>query len=242
MEGYWLNIDKPVGYSSAKVVAIVKRFSRAKKVGHGGTLDPFACGVLPVAVNRATKSSARVMDCVKSYRFKVVWGEFRDSDDIDGKVVESSDLRPLASEVALVLPYFVGKIWQRPSKFSAIKVRGKRAYELARKNIDFDLGLREIEIFSLQMVESNRDFAIFEVCCSKGTYVRSLARDICLRLGVCGYVAELIRQKVGNFSLKSAISLDQLKIKLHYKENFLDGSLFSCEGSPLKDIQDRNVI
>lgn len=234
----WLNVDKHAGYSSAKVVAIVKRFTRSKKVGHGGTLDPFATGVLPIALNKATKTSQRMMDCHKKYYFKIIWGEFRDSDDIDGEMIETNDKRPLASDIAQVLPYFIGDIRQQPSKFSAIKINGKRAYELARKKIDFDIGFRDVKIFSLTMLSCNENFGEFEVECSKGTYVRSLARDICKEVGVCGYVGELNRQRVGKFSVESAISLDQLKIKLHYGENFLDGSLISCEEDDPLDSQE----
>ena len=227
----WLNVFKPSGYSSAKVVAIVKRFTKAKKVGHGGTLDPFAVGVLPIALNKATKTSQQVMDGVKTYRFVITWGEFRDSDDIDGNITEKSDLRPSANAVSLILPFFIGKIKQMPSKFSAIKVNGKRAYELARKNIDFNLGFRDIEIFSLSLVNFNNKNAQFIVKCSKGTYVRSLARDICEKLSVCGYVSELSREKVAEFSIENTILLDQLKIKLHYGGSFLEGSMFSYEKS-----------
>lgn len=225
----WLNIHKPAGYSSAKVVAIVKRFTKAKKVGHGGTLDPFATGVLPIALNRATKTSQKMMDCEKKYYFKITWGEFRDSDDIDGKTIEVSDNRPKAIEIVNILPCFVGSIRQQPSKFSAIKINGKRAYELARKDVEFEIGFRDVDIFSLKMLSCNETFGEFEVECSKGTYVRSLARDICKKAGACGYVSELIRQKVGNFHLEGAIFLDQLKLKRHYGGNFLDGSLISGE-------------
>ena len=235
----WLNINKPAGYSSAKVVAIVKRFTKSKKVGHGGTLDPFAVGVLPIALNRATKTSQRMMDCEKKYSFKVTWGEFRDSDDIDGKVIETSDKRPLSHEVAGVLPCFVGKIKQEPSKFSAIKVNGQRAYKLARQNIAFEIGLRDVESFILSMLSCNSEFGEFEVECSKGTYVRSLARDICRKVGICGYVSELNRQRVGSFCVDNAIFLDQLKIKLHYGESFLDGSLIFCGEHPLDSQESR---
>ncbi|MBL6665072.1 MAG: tRNA pseudouridine(55) synthase TruB [Rickettsiales bacterium] len=234
----WLNMHKPAGYSSAKVVAIVKRFTRAKKVGHGGTLDPFATGVLPIALNRATKTSQKMMDCEKEYYFKITWGEFRDSDDIDGKVIEISDIRPNAMNIVNSLPYFVGSIKQQPSKFSAIKINGKRAYELARKDVDFEIGFRDVDIFALKMLSCNESFGEFEVKCSKGTYVRSLARDICKKVGVCGYVSELMRQKVGKFDVEDAIFLDQLKIKRHYGGNFLDGSLITCEEPPLDSQKD----
>jgi len=223
----WLNINKPVGYSSAKVVAIVKRFTKSKKVGHGGTLDPFASGVLPIALNKATKTSQKMMDAKKRYFFRISWGEFRDSDDIDGEVIESSDARPSREALISILPNFIGKIKQKPSKFSAIKVNGKRAYELARKGEKFDLGYRDVEIFMLKLISNNENFAEFEVECSKGTYIRSLARDIALQAGVCGYVCVLIRKKVGKFLYDKTISLDLLKANINNADSFLDGSLLN---------------
>lgn len=221
----WLNINKPVGYSSAKVVAIVKRITGAKKVGHAGTLDPFASGVLPIALNKATKTAQYIADARKKYLFRITFGEFRDTDDIEGKVVESSLVRPRTLEIISILPHFLGKIKQIPSRFSAIKIDGKRAYELARQEIDFEIKEREVEIFSLKLISNNLEFAEFEVECSKGTYVRSLARDICKKIKVCGYVSVLTRLQVGNFYYDSGISLDLLKSVTTYGGRFLDGSL-----------------
>jgi tRNA pseudouridine55 synthase len=224
-EHCWLNIDKPIGYSSAKVVAIVKRLTKSKKVGHGGTLDPFASGVLPVALNKATKTCDYIMNAPKKYGFTIAWGEFRDTDDVEGKATESSINRPTNEEIKNILQFFIGKIKQTPSRFSAIKINGQRAYELARKDIEFEIKEREIEIFSLKFLSNNENFAEFEVECSKGTYVRSLARDLCKKLGVCGYVSKLTRLKVGKFLHEKTISLEMLKEIVDNDQSFFDGSL-----------------
>ena len=226
----WLNLDKPVGISSAKAVAIVKRITGAKKVGHGGTLDPFASGVLPIALNKATKTAEKMMAAKKRYFFRIQFGEFRDTDDVEGKVIESSMARPEALSIISVLPSFVGKIWQTPSRFSAIKINGKRAYELARKDVEFEIPPREVEIFSLNFLRFDGDFAEFEVECSKGTYVRSLARDICKKLEVCGFVCALHRLQVGAFFADKTISLDGLKSLSISPAFVLDGSLLLTAG------------
>lgn len=224
-DNYWLNIDKPVGISSARAVAIVKRLTGAKKVGHGGTLDPFADGILPIAVNKATKTAEAMMAARKQYRFRVQWGEFRDTDDVEGQVEESSAARPSSAELIAILPQFVGKIQQIPSKFSAIKINGQRAYDLARNGIAFEMKSREIEIFSLKLLENNQDFCEIEVECSKGTYVRSLARAIAQKLQVCGYVSKLTRLQVGQFLYQNKISLETLKNVIRFDGTLLDGSL-----------------
>lgn len=223
----WLNINKPLGFSSAKVVAIVKRITGAKKVGHAGTLDPFASGVLPIALNKATKTCQYITDARKKYFFRITWGEFRDSDDVEGKVVESSSARPQSAQIISALPHFLGKIKQTPSRFSAIRINGKKAYELARKEIDFEMKEREVEIFSLKLISNSEQFSEFEVECSKGTYIRSLARDICKKISVCGYVSVLTRLMVGDFVWAKTISLDLLKLVTTYGGRFLDGSLLS---------------
>lgn len=157
----------------------------------------------------------------KKYFFRIAFGEFRDSDDIEGKVTESSSKRPSSLEIISVLPQFVGKIRQVPSRFSAIKINGSRAYELARKGQEFEVPPREVEIFSLKFLSNNSDFAEFEVTCSKGTYIRSLARDICKKIGVCGYVFTLTRLQVGNFSYEKRIPLDGLKSSSIHAPRFL---------------------
>lgn len=221
----WLNINKPIGFSSAKVVAIVKRITKAKKVGHAGTLDPFASGVLPIALNKATKTCQYIVDECKKYSFRIVWGEFRDTDDVEGKVMQVSPDRPTTSAIISALPHFVGKIKQTPSRFSALKIDGRRAYELARQEIAFEIKQREVEIFSLRLISNCNDFADLEVECSKGTYVRSLARDICKKISACGYVSELTRLRVGKFLHEKTFSLDLLKLVTTYGGRFPDGSM-----------------
>jgi tRNA pseudouridine55 synthase len=221
----WLNIDKPIGYSSAKVVSIVKRITGAKKVGHGGTLDPFASGVLPIALNKATKTSEKLLNARKKYLFTITFGEFRDSDDIEGVVEEISGNKTTASDLSQILAKFFGKITQTPSKFSAIKINGKRAYELARQGQEFSMPLREIEVYEISLVNFNDKSAQIIIECSKGTYVRSLARAICLELNVCGYVSSLQRLRVGKFLYAKTISLDELKAKVNNELIFLDGSM-----------------
>ncbi|MCE3254959.1 MAG: truB [Rickettsiaceae bacterium] len=213
---FWLNIDKPEGYSSAKVVAIVKRITKSKKVGHAGTLDPFATGVLPIAIGKATKTCSYVVDGVKKYYFEITWGEFRDSDDKTGNVTKSNDLRPETQSIINALPYFIGKISQIPSRFSAIKIEGKKSYQLAREGIEVEMKPRMVTINKIRLVFNNQDKAGFEVTCSKGTYIRSLARDLSAKIGVCGYVSVLRRLQVGNFLIKDVILLDNLKNILNY--------------------------
>ncbi len=222
-QNVWLNINKTAGCSSAKVVAIVKKITKAKKVGHCGTLDPFATGVLPIALNKATKTCSYITDAVKKYYFEITWGEFRDSDDITGKVIEKSDLRPKTQAIIDILTNFVGKIEQKPSIFSAIKIDGQRSYQLARQGLKFEIKSREVEIFQLKLISNNHQKSCLEVLCSKGTYIRSLARDISKKLGVCGYVSVLERLQVGNFTINKTILLANLEniVKYHAPANIL---------------------
>lgn len=208
-------------------MAIVKRITGAQTVGHAGTLDPFADGVLPIALNKATKSCQYIMDAPKKYSFTIAWGEFRDTDDVEGQVTESSAARPNSNDIISALPFFIGKIKQIPSRFSAIKINGQPAYKLARNQIDFEIKEREVEIFSLKLINNSAEFAEFEVACSKGTYVRSLARDLCKKMQVCGYVAKLTRLQVGKFLHNNTISLDKLKSLANYGGRFIDGSMLS---------------
>ena len=226
-ENIWLNIDKPEGYSSAKIVAMVKKFTGAKKVGHAGTLDPFASGILPIALNKATKTARFIESSDKKYFFRIKWGEMTDTDDIEGKVIDFNDKRPKNIDIINVMSYFIGDILQSPSRFSAIKINGERAYNLARSGIEFEIKKRPIKIFDLKLLQNNKQFADFEVSCSKGTYIRSLARDMCLKMGVCGHLEKLIRTKVGKFSYSSRISLDKLKIISNYKYYIVNRSIIS---------------
>jgi len=207
----WLNVDKPVGPSSSAVVGRLKRAFGAAKVGHGGTLDPLASGVLPVAFGEATKVIGFVVDAAKRYRFTVRWGEARSTDDAEGEVLATSPGRPAAAAIVAALPRFTGTIEQVPPRFSAIKLDGRRAYALARAGEPVDLVARRVAVHTLVLIDQpDPDQAVLEVSCGKGTYVRSLARDLAVALGTVGHVTALRRLAVGPFPVESAIPLDLL--------------------------------
>ena len=207
----WLNVDKPAGPSSSAVVGKLRRAFGAAKAGHGGTLDPLATGVLPIAFGEATKVIGFVVDTAKRYRFTVRWGEARDTDDAAGAVIETRAERPSEVAIRAALPRFLGAIEQVPPRFSALKVGGRRAYALARAGDPVDLAPRRIEIAELVCVAApDPDHATFEVACGKGTYVRSLARDLAQALGTLGHVTALRRLAVGPFRVEAAIPLDLL--------------------------------
>ena len=194
----WLILDKPVDMTSTQAVGLTKRLLNAQKAGHGGTLDPLADGILPIAFGEATKTAAFAMDADKDYRFTIRWGTSTSTQDMEGDVVAESDVRPSRSEIEAVLPGFVGEIDQVPPKYSAIKVDGERAYDLARDGEAFDLPSRKVEVFSLSLAEyPSEDEAVFEVNCGKGFYVRALVRDIASALGAEGHVCQLRRTRVG---------------------------------------------
>lgn len=206
----WIIVDKPEGMTSAHVVAKIKRLFKVKKVGHGGTLDPFATGVLPIALGEATKALSYILESTKAYRFEVKWGEARTTDDREGEVTHTSPKRPSPQEIEAALPLFTGSITQTPPIYSALKVNGKRAYALAREGEEVILPSRQIEINSLKLISTSPETATFEVVCSKGTYVRSLARDMALHLGTYGHVVLLRRLQAGPFYEQSAILLASL--------------------------------
>ncbi len=214
----WIIIDKPLGPGSTQIVSAVKRALRAGgygkwKVGHGGTLDPLATGVLPVAVGEATKLAGRMLDASKAYAFTIRFGAQTDTLDLEGKVIAESPVRPTMSDVAAVLARFTGPIEQVPPAYSALKVDGERAYDLARKGEEVILATRKVTVFSLELLpaggEELEDVTLVAHV-SKGTYIRSLARDIALALGTVGHVTMLRRTKAGPFTLERAISLDKL--------------------------------
>ena len=208
----WLAIDKAPGMTSTQVVGRVRRITGAAKLGHGGTLDPMATGVLPIALGEATKTVAYVMDGAKRYRFTVRWGESRDTDDAEGATTATSDHRPSEAEIRAALAGFTGEIAQTPPAFSAIKIGGRRAYELARKKIPVVPEERVVRIDAFTLVAiDDADHATFEVACGKGTYMRALARDLALRLGTCGHIAALRRLSVGPFAEADAVSLEKLE-------------------------------
>ena len=208
----WINVDKPEGLSSAAVVARVRRMTNAAKAGHGGTLDPLASGILPVALGEATKTVSYVMDGEKSYRFRIRWGEARTTDDREGDVSDTNPHRPVTGDILAALPAFTGILSQTPPTFSAIKLAGRRACDLARSGRDVpELAARNVTIHSLLLLDQpDSDHADFLVRCGKGTYIRSLARDLAQALGTYGYVAALRRTSCGPFREETAISLERL--------------------------------
>jgi tRNA pseudouridine55 synthase len=212
----WVILDKPIDITSTQAVATVRRVFDATKAGHAGTLDPLATGVLPIALGEATKTVPYVMDATKDYAFTVRWGEATSTDDAEGEVVATSDVRPDETAIRGVLDRFVGEIEQVPPKFSAIKVDGERAYDLARSGEQVELDSRRIEILDLQLVDlPGRDEARFTVTSGKGAYMRSLARDLALALGTVGHIRDLRRLRVGPFAADDAISLDSLAALMH---------------------------
>jgi len=212
----WLIVDKPLGLTSSSVVGRVRRLFNAAKAGHGGTLDPMASGILPIAFGEATKTVSYVMDGIKDYRFTIRWGESRTTDDSEGEVTARSDVRPDTAAIETALASFVGDIEQVPPVYSAIKVDGKRAYALARDNVAVELQPRTIHIERFDLIDRpDQDHATFEVVAGKGSYMRGLARDLALHLGTVGHISALRRLKVGPFDEKCAISLDKLEALGH---------------------------
>jgi len=208
----WLCLDKPEGLTSTDVVNRVRRITGAAKVGHGGTLDPLATGVLPIALGEATKTVGYVVDGAKFYRFTARFGEARSTDDREGELLATSDLRPDDAAIEAALPAFVGAILQVPPRFAAVKVAGERAYALARRGEAVELEARPVEVFELRVVERpDADHAVFELLCGRGTYVRALVRDLGERLGCFGHVEALRRLRVGPFHAEEAIGLATLE-------------------------------
>ncbi|WP_404482283.1 tRNA pseudouridine(55) synthase TruB [Novosphingobium sp. BL-52-GroH] len=218
----WIILDKPVGLGSTQAVAAVKRnlreagYGKKVKVGHGGTLDPLASGVLPIAIGEATKLTGRMLDASKTYLFTVRFGEETDTLDLEGKVIATSEVRPTKAQIEAVLARFTGDIEQVPPMYSALKIDGERAYDLARAGVDVEMKSRSVTIHALQILPEppssgeDLDYVTFLAKVSKGTYIRSLARDIAQALGSCGTVTMLRRSQAGPFDLSGSISLDKL--------------------------------
>ncbi|MGF6428584.1 MULTISPECIES: tRNA pseudouridine(55) synthase TruB [Bradyrhizobium] len=208
----WVVLDKPIGMTSTQAVAVLKRLFQAKRAGHAGTLDPLASGGLPIALGEATKTVPFVMDGRKRYRFTVCWGEERDTDDTEGRPVRTSESRPTADSIRELLPRFTGVIEQIPPQYSAIKVQGERAYDLARDGETVELKPRPVEIHELTLLEhGDNGQSVFEAECGKGTYVRALARDMGRILGCFGHICALRRTLVGPFTERDMIPLEQLE-------------------------------
>ncbi len=212
----WVVVDKPLGLTSTQVVGRVRRVFNARKVGHGGTLDPLATGLLPIALGEATKTVPYVMEGRKTYRFTLRWGQATTTDDTEGEVIATSDRRPAEAEIKAALPRFQGVIDQVPPNFSAIKVAGRRAYDRARAQEVFELDPRPVTIHRLELAAvEGPDRASFEVICGKGAYMRSLARDLGAALGCYAHVVALRRTAVGPFTQDHAISLESLEALGH---------------------------
>ncbi len=212
----WVVIDKPVGVTSTQAVAIVKHVFEAQKAGHAGTLDPMATGVLAVALGEATKTVPYAMDAEKTYRFTASWGEARDSDDAEGKVIATSDKRPTRAEIEAILPAFTGALSQTPPVYSAVKVEGERAYDLAREGETVVLEPRLVLVRQVRLLDMpDPDHAEFEMHCGKGTYVRAWVRDLAMALGTYGHVSALRRSRIGAFRAEDATPLETLKGFMH---------------------------
>ena len=199
----------------ARAVAAVRRIFNAQKAGHAGTLDPMATGILAVALGEATKTVPYAMDAQKVYRFTATWGESRDSDDAEGAVTGTTDRRPTEADIQAVLPRFTGTLSQVPPAYSAIKVAGERAYDLARDGEEVALAPRQVEVFEARLSRAETDRAEFEILCGKGTYVRSWVRDIARSLGTLGHVSALRRTRLGSWAEKDAVGLDTLTPFMH---------------------------
>jgi tRNA pseudouridine55 synthase len=228
----WIALDKPEGLGSTQALAKVKWLFNAPKAGHGGTLDPLASGLLPIALGEATKTVSWAMEGRKTYRVLVRWGEARTTDDREGEISALSDRRPSHVDIDTALLRFEGEILQIPPKFSAIKVEGERAYDLARAGEAVDLSPRRVFIEKIELLGlPDADHAEFSVTCGKGTYIRSLARDLAEALGTVGHVARLRRTAVGPFGEKDMISLEKLE-ELRHKApggNAMEGVLRPIE-------------
>jgi tRNA pseudouridine55 synthase len=220
----WLILDKQDGQTSTQALAAVKRLYDAQKAGHAGTLDPLATGVLPIAFGEATKTVSYAVDGEKAYRFTVRWGAETTTDDSEGEVTETSDIRPTEDEIEASLGNFIGEVSQVPPQFSAIKVDGQRAYDLARDGEMPELQAREVIIDDLRLITCpDADTAVLEAECGKGTYVRAIARDIGRQLGCRGHVVALRRLRVGPFTDEMALAHEDLS------EAFEEGGLEALE-------------
>ena len=206
----WVVLDKPIGMTSTQAVSRLKSLYNGKKAGHAGTLDPLASGILPVAFGEATKTVPYVQDGEKAYRFEVTWGIETDSDDSEGQVTRTSEERPSHDRIEALLPRFIGTIMQAPPAFSAIKIDGERAYDLARSGEIVEIAERPVSIHALRLTDADEDTAVFEAECGKGTYVRAIARDMGRALGCYGHVTALRRTRVGPFLESDAVPLSSL--------------------------------
>ena len=208
----WICLDKPYDLTSTHAVSRVRRAFNAQKAGHAGTLDPLATGILPIALGEATKTVPFLVDADKAYRFTIAWGRTTATHDREGETIAQSEVRPTVAEVEAALPAFVGEISQVPPNYSAIKVAGERAYDLARAGEVFELAARIVTVHSARVADApDADQVTLEIACGKGTYVRAIVRDLALALGACGHVSDLRRTRVGGFDEASAVTLEMLE-------------------------------
>ncbi|ENN92851.1 tRNA pseudouridine(55) synthase TruB [Bartonella bovis] len=224
----WIILDKPKGMRSTEAVSQIKWLFNAQKAGHAGTLDPLACGMLPIALGEATKTIPYVMEGIKTYHFHVAWGEERSTDDLEGEVIKTATQRPTQKDILTLLPKYTGVILQTPPQFSAIKIAGNRAYDLARAGEIVEIPSRKVKIESLKLTgTTTQGHSIFEITCGKGTYVRSLARDMGRDLGCYGYIADLRRIAVAPFNENDLIPWDKLKAAVTYNDEKDENYVFS---------------
>ncbi|KRA47675.1 tRNA pseudouridine(55) synthase TruB [Devosia sp. Root635] len=241
----WVVLDKPYDMTSTQAVGKVRWLFSAAKAGHAGTLDPLATGILPIALGEATKAVPQVQDGTKIYRFAIKWGSATTTDDAEGEVVSTSDIRPERAALEAVLPAFTGTIMQRPPIYSALKVDGERAYDLARAGEAVDLPPRAIDVDAIELIEHGGEQSVLEVTCGKGTYVRSLARDIAEALGTRGHVSVLHRAAVGPFHDQDALTIDRLEaLSLEERDALLKPVAAGFAGLPeiRLDAQQANAV
>jgi tRNA pseudouridine55 synthase len=226
----WIAFDKPYGMTSTQAVGKLRNMFNAEKAGHGGTLDPLATGLLPIAFGEATKTVQWAMDGAKIYRFTAAWGAETNTDDLEGEITTRSDKRPNRADIEAILPQFTGTIRQAPPAYSAIKIDGERAYDLARAGEVVEMKEREVHVDSLKLVKAAENDAEFEITCGKGTYIRSLARDMGRQLGCLAHVSALRRLKVGGLQEAQMISLEKLeKMAIGGATEALKGALLPLE-------------
>ncbi|PIT70777.1 tRNA pseudouridine(55) synthase TruB [Bartonella tribocorum] len=226
----WVIFDKPKGMKSTEAVSHIKWLFHAQKAGHAGTLDPLASGLLPIALGEATKTVPYVMQGKKTYRFHIAWGQERSTDDLEGEITKTSFKRPTQEEILALLPQYTGIILQTPPQFSAIKIAGNRAYDLAREGEIVEIAPREVEIETFELIETpTKEYSVFEITCGKGTYVRSLARDMGRDLGCYGHIADLRRIAVAPFDEEDLITWDELKAAISPNKNTTDKNESSFE-------------
>ncbi len=244
----WVVFDKPLGMSSTQAVGKIRWLFDAEKAGHGGTLDPLATGLLPIALGEATKTVQWAMDRRKTYRFRIQWGAETATDDLEGVITAQSNQRPTTHSIESILIQFLGEITQVPPIYSALKIDGERAYDLARAGEKPEMTPRQVMIEELRLLDaSNPDYADFETVCGKGTYIRALARDIGRALGCLGHLTLLRRTQVGSFTEKEMISLELLEELSHRSasDNALEGALCSIvtvlDGIPALAVMDQDA-